>query len=105
MQKKCPRCLKTKDYSLFYKSSYTKKGIQTYCIICCNQMGKIKRENLKKNGPTIIRDSKVCLTCKTKKPIGQFPVMRTSHDGRISYCKPCWVKYVQAAQRRQSKQI
>jgi hypothetical protein len=49
-----------------------------------------------KNGPTLIRDSKVCKDCGLKKPITQFYVKnKHSADGYGSYCKPCWVKRVQ----------
>jgi hypothetical protein len=64
-------------------------------------MSEERRRDRIENGPTIIRDSKVCAKCKNQKPISQFPVYRSAADGRGSYCKPCWVRITQKAQAKQ----
>ena len=66
-------------------------------------MSEERRKSRVANGPTIIRDSKVCAKCKNKKPISQFPIYRSAADGHGSYCKPCWVVITQKAQAKQRK--
>jgi len=100
---KCPRCKVSKPESEFHRSSSVKRGFQYYCKPCQNTMSEERRSQRKANGPTIIRDSKVCAKCKTKKPISQFGIYRSAADGHVSYCKPCWVVITQKAQAKQHR--
>jgi len=103
MQYKCPKCKVSKPESEFHRSSSVKRGFQYYCKPCQNRMSEERRSHRKANGPTIIRDAKVCAKCNNKKPISQFPVYRSAADGHGSYCKPCWVVITQKAQARQRR--
>lgn len=103
MEYRCPSCKETKAATEFGKSSRTKRGLQYYCKTCINKMSEIRRKDRIANGPTITRDSKVCPKCKNKKPISQFPNYKSSADGHLSYCKPCWVTITQQAQARQRR--
>lgn len=98
--KRCPRCKETKSLNDYHHSRHTYNGRQVYCKICNNAADKIKRENYKKNGPTIIRNNKICPMCKTNKAIDDFPKSKSMPDGHINYCKPCWVKYVTARKNK-----
>jgi hypothetical protein len=66
-------------------------------------MSEERRQRRITNGPTVIRDSKVCPKCNNLKPISQFGIYRSSADGHVSYCKPCWVKITLKAQAKQRK--
>lgn len=101
MEYRCPGCKETKPASEFHKSSRVKRGLQYYCKPCINGMSERRRQQRIANGPTIIRDSKVCPRCNHQKPISQFPKYKSSADGHGSYCKPCWVIITQKAQAKQ----
>lgn len=98
--KKCPKCKEIKSLNDYHYSSHTYNGRQVYCKVCTNAADKIKRENYKKNGPTIIRNNKICSMCDVDKEIGDFPKSKSMPDGHINYCKPCWVKYVTARKKK-----
>lgn len=100
MLKKCPKCKIEKESSEYYKSSHTKSGLYVYCKECSNQMNRARRQFHKEHGPTIFRDSKECMKCHNVKPISQFGNRRDFPDGRMSYCKPCWVIITTNAQQR-----
>lgn len=96
MLKKCPGCKETKSLSEYHYSSTNKNNVQGYCKVCMNLMDKAKRQRYRANGPTIIRTSKICLTCNVDMPISEFPNSKDKPDGHISYCKKCWTAYVKA---------
>ena len=100
---RCPNCKEEKSKFEFHKSSTVKRGFQYYCKPCQNKMSEERRKKRIANGPTIIRDSKVCPRCNNLKPISQFGKYKSSADGHVSYCKPCWVIITQNAQRKQRK--
>lgn len=99
----CPSCKESKPQTEFHKSSFVKRGFQYYCKVCQNKMSEARRRERIENGPSIIRDSKTCPRCNTKKPISQFPNYKSSADGHVSYCKPCWVTITQKAQAKQRR--
>ena len=101
MEYKCPKCKVLKSESEFHRSSRVKRGFQYYCKTSQNTMSEERRQKRIANGPTLIRDSKVCPRCNTKKPISQFGKYKSSPDGHIHYCKPCWVIITQKAQAKQ----
>ena len=98
----CPRCKTFKAPNEYAKSSYTSHGLQTYCRACCALFEKEKIQRRKLTGPTVIRQSKVCARCKTEKPISQFGKRTSSADGKLPYCKPCWIAITKAAQNRRN---
>lgn len=100
---KCTHCKIEKPRSDYHNASRIKRGFAYYCKVCQNGMTKKKREERLENGPTVIRDSKVCFKCKNLKPVSQFSKNAGSADGYTSYCKPCWVAITQKAQARQRK--
>ena len=100
---KCPSCKEIKPGTEFHKSSKIKRGLQYYCKICINRMSEERRQKRIAIGPTVIRDSKICAKCNTKKPISQFGIYRSAADGHVSYCKPCWVTITQKAQAKQRR--
>jgi hypothetical protein len=89
--KLCTKCEVIKESSEFHKRLIAKDGLQSWCKICLRADNKRMEGNRYKNGPSIIRDAKVCQRCMTKKPVSQFPKKGSSADGYASYCKPCWV--------------
>lgn len=101
--KKCPQCKETKSYDQYWKSNTNKSGIQVYCIDCCKVKDKAQREYRKEHGPSIIKESKECQKCHNIKPISQFGKKRDASDGRLSYCKPCWLDITKKAQAKQRR--
>lgn len=101
-EKFCPRCKTFKAPEQYARSSYTSHGLQTYCRACCSLFDKEKVARRKVNGPTITRDSKVCAKCKNEKPISQFGKRTSSADGKMPYCKPCWLQITKLAQKRRN---
>ncbi len=101
MNKRCTNCKVDKNISEFYKLTNSKDGLQAWCKHCMNEAYKKKAAERFANGPSIIRDAKVCQDCNTRKPINQFYVKRGySADGYGSYCKPCWVKRTVISQKK-----
>lgn len=93
MNKFCTKCQTDKDVSEYYKLSKSEGGLQNWCKLCMNANYAYNKNKRLTNGPSIIRDAKVCRDCNTRKPINQFHIKRGhSADGYGSYCKPCWVK-------------
>jgi hypothetical protein len=92
--KKCYKCKAEKPLDSFAKRVASEDGKQLWCKECMNRRNAELALQRTLNGPTIIRDSKMCNKCDTRKPISQFYIKRTSPDGRGSYCKPCWTKIV-----------
>jgi len=102
MIKLCSRCKEAKSYSEFYKTKYMKNGLTSHCKKCQNEMDKNKRQMYKIKGPTIIKTEKICPRCQKIKPINDFGIKRDSADGRVSYCKPCWVIITTLAQKKKN---
>lgn len=101
MNKVCQKCKVDKNTLKFYKQSSAKDKLQHWCKECMNEAFKTKSAERLANGPSIIRDAKVCQDCNTRKPINQFHVKRAySADGYGSYCKPCWIKRTVASQKK-----
>jgi hypothetical protein len=103
--RRCPTCKETKPLTEYFKSVTTKTGVQGYCKKCQTVVDRKMRERRKLEGPTIIRQSKVCQICNNTKPVSQFGVRRDAADGLMSYCKPCWTIYVKNAQRKIAKRV
>ena len=93
MSKYCGKCKTLKENESFYKLSTSKDKMQNWCKVCMDISNKANKEKRLIEGPSIIRDAKVCCDCNTRKPINQFHVKRGySADGYGSYCRPCWLK-------------
>jgi hypothetical protein len=97
MTKKCSKCKVEKDLNLFYKSNTVKAKYQGYCKECHLSINTNHVSKIRLIGPTIHPESKTCGICNTKKPISQFGVKTAVRDGRLPYCKPCWIGYVKKA--------
>ena len=102
MLKRCPRCGETKDASNYYYAAYTINNLYAYCKPCCKERDREKSARRHKSPPTIVRQSKVCGLCNQEKPVSQFGYNRNRADRLHSYCKPCWVIYVQKAQKKKA---
>jgi hypothetical protein len=98
--KRCPKCQEDKTLEDYHKNSAAYNGKQTYCKVCTLLADKIKRDNLTKNGPTIIRTEKMCLDCKIIKKIDDFGMRKNAPDWHLTYCKPCWVIRITKYQRK-----
>lgn len=102
MNKRCPRCGETKDASHYYYAAYTINNLYAYCKPCCKERDREKSKKRHVSPPTIVRESKVCGLCNQEKPVSQFGYNRNRADRLHSYCKPCWVVYVQRQQRKRA---
>lgn len=98
--KVCTKCNIEKESTEFHKRSGSKDSLQSWCKICLRADNRRMEAFRYRNGPTIIRDAKVCQRCMNKKPISQFPKKRSSADGYASYCKPCWVIKITQYQKK-----
>jgi hypothetical protein len=100
MSKRCPRCREVKEMHHYYISNYNAGGYDPYCIPCCSARAK-EHADIRRNEPAkVILITKVCLMCNTEKSVDQFGKNVQRRDKYHSYCKPCWVSYVKAAQRK-----
>lgn len=101
MYKFCQKCKEFKDTEYFYKLTKSDDGFQSWCKPCMDTNNKENKDKRLAEGPSIIRDAKVCCDCNTRKPINQFHVKRGySADGYGSYCKPCWLKRTVISQKK-----
>lgn len=100
MNKRCPRCGEVKDATHYYYAAHTINHLYAYCKPCCKERDREKSAKRHKSPPTVVRQSKVCGLCKQEKPVSQFGYNRNRADRLHSYCKPCWVIYVQRQQRK-----
>lgn len=88
--KECSKCNIYLPMFEFYSNDAYRDGYYPVCKECHRDWFKEYTKRIKENGPHIHKDAKVCAKCKDKKPISQFGVRRSSPDGHMSYCKPCW---------------
>ena len=102
MNKRCPRCGVTKDASHYYYAAYTINNLYAYCKPCCKERDREKSKKRHVSPPTIVRESKVCGLCNQEKPVSQFSYNRNRADRLHTYCRPCWVIYVQKAQKKRN---
>jgi hypothetical protein len=86
----------------FYVNRSSKSGYQKICKECQLKYNKLHTEYIKRTGPTIIKQSKVCRICNTQKPVSQFGKRNNKADGLMSYCKPCWGIYVKNAKNKKN---
>ena len=98
--KECSKCLIPKPETMFHAGKSYKDKLYPVCKPCHAEWYKEYVQSIKDNGPHIHRDSKTCARCHRKMPISQFGVRRSSPDGRMSYCKPCWSGITAAARKR-----
>jgi hypothetical protein len=92
-----------KPQDQFYKV-YKNYDITRYdCKECCNIRYKKYVEKVKSSPAKITRTSKICQICKNEKPISQFGKANAKPDKHLSYCKPCWLVYVNKAKEKLSK--
>lgn len=98
--KRCSKCHIEKSVEMYFKSNTVKSGYQGYCKECHLELNKLNFDRIKKIGPLVHPESKICNICKTRKPISQFGKKSGTIDGKIQYCKPCWIVYVKKAKQR-----
>lgn len=101
LNKCCSICNKTKSLEKFYNFKYGVAGKQPACMECQNERYVKYVAEVKANPAKIIRNSKTCQMCKNVMPISMFGTCNNKPDKKMSYCKPCWRKYVDAAKLRQ----
>jgi len=89
-EKKCYKCLETKNISEYEKSQKYKDGYNRYCKVCIDEIGNTHEEV----------KTKVCLLCQNTLSVGSFNANRNIADGYSSFCKNC-----QSKQRRKKRLI
>lgn len=52
MEKKCPKCLEIKSFTLFYKNKHSKTNTSPYCKVCSNLRSTSYARNNKNKIPT-----------------------------------------------------
>lgn len=98
--KKCNECRQLKSHKEFYKLYKDKNLISPKCKECADRRYKVYAQRVKTSPASIIRTSKVCKLCWNEKPISQFGVQNAKPDKLMSYCKSCWLVYVNDAKDR-----
>ena len=96
----CNQCDTMKTSDEFYVHRGLKSGYQKACKQCQLKCNRERAEYIKRYGPTIIKQSKVCRICNNEKPVSQFGKRSNKADGLMSYCKPCWGIYVKRAKNK-----
>lgn len=86
-KKQCNVCSKVKRIEHFTKSSRSKDGYISACMVCAK-----KRKIKYKNQPKKIVIEKACSKCNNIKSIEHFNNMNSSKDGKASSCKECMKK-------------
>jgi len=82
MEKRCSKCNKVKDESLFYKHKSSKGGYNSQCKDCHSLYWKKPKEKIKDG-------FKRCTKCGTVKEIEKFTKKSTLKSGIRSSCKEC----------------
>ena len=95
--KKCYKCKIEKLIGEFHRSKRSKDGHVSLCKSCRANYVVSYLNKLKKNGPSIIRESKKCPSCNIEKKSIMFYKTVSNVDGLSSNCKEC------ARDRRKNK--
>jgi hypothetical protein len=98
----CNQCDSMKNNDEFYLRRKSKSGYQSTCKECQLKFNREHIEHIKRYGPTIHKQSKVCRICNNEKPVSQFGKRSNKADGLMSYCKPCWAIYVKKAKNKKN---
>ncbi|WP_379146270.1 hypothetical protein [Paenibacillus sp. sgz500992] len=102
-EKKCSRCKELKQRSEFSKHSYSLDGLQTYCKVCRGELGKKRREELKKQVLESVIIEKRCKSCRETKKVIEFTKSLNSKDGFSNTCRLC--TSTQYRNRKREKQL
>lgn len=91
--KKCIKCKKEKDSSMFYVNRAISDGLCVYCKDCDSVRQKVSLERRKRLNRAIdlstVEGSKLCPKCKTEKEFSEFHIDRTRRFGRAGWCISC----------------
>jgi hypothetical protein len=92
LTKVCKICGLEKPLSDFSKSSTNKYGVATKCKECCNWKHRSDESKKKELEWRELFDKglKKCACCGKKLPLEDFPLRKSSRDGRKSYCIVCY---------------
>lgn len=107
LTKICTRCAVEKPLDQFGLLKRGIYGVHSACKACRKVEGAehyarrygLKREIL----PKPAYDGKVCRTCKTEKPLDQFPPDKRASDGLDSACRQCKSNRLWVEKKEQSK--
>ncbi|MEY9096888.1 hypothetical protein [Paenibacillus sp. RC84] len=102
-EKKCSCCKELKQRSEFSKHSYSLDGLQTYCKLCRQELGKKRREKIKEQVLERVIIEKRCKKCREIKKANEFTKSLSSKDGFSNTCKMCMS--IQYRNRKREKQI
>lgn len=93
--KMCAKCKKIKTEHHFCLDRYNKDGLKTYCKECHAWFDKRRIDRITDMIQSVDRESthKVCKKCGKKKPLTQFKICPTHHDGFNTKCNVCLPKY------------
>jgi hypothetical protein len=97
--KKCSSCFVDKALTEFNNASIS-SGKQSMCKECHKAYQKVWREARKAQQVVLDVQSKVCLHCKSEKPVSQFGKRSVSLDKRNQYCRECWRVMSYKAQKK-----
>ncbi|AKJ71905.1 endonuclease [Tsukamurella phage TIN4] len=96
--KRCPKCRKTLDTSLFYRAKDKRDGRSSTCRACMKAHYRVPadtpaRQRMKRREEAAKRGIKICSTCDLEKDPEEF------YEGE-SRCKPCCSKRASNYKRR-----
>jgi len=105
VKKVCHKCGDTKNQEDFYKRAKSSDGFSPWCKDCENTNRTKNRAATKRRRNKVIPETKKCRKCGKVKPAGSFSSMKTSTDGRYTYCKPCKAEMVRSYTERNSELV
>lgn len=90
----CTDCRIEKPFEEFYPNKNIKDGIDIYCKNCETKQRRTRLKQ-KERPQTIFYEekTKVCCSCKEKKPFEDFSVSKNTKSGRGTICLPCLKEY------------
>ena len=93
--KMCARCKEIKSEHHFCLDKYNKDGLKTYCKECHSWFDMRRINRISEMIEKVDRKStyKTCKVCKKKKPLTQFKIHTTHHDGFNTKCNVCLKKH------------
>lgn len=103
--KKCSKCGRLLDETMFNKNRTSKDGLQSWCKDCKAEYASLHKKNQEislfnfKSIPVPVDERlfevKVCKRCGQELPLSHFWKNRKSKDGLQNWCKACQTQYAQ----------
>jgi hypothetical protein len=102
-EKKCSKCGESKPLDAFWKAKKGLFGRRSMCRDCASADNKDYRKRTQRCKDFL--DSKVCPSCRTRKPASDFTPDRTRPGGLKSNCRKCLAERTLESRRDLRREI